>query len=178
METLTISENQRKVLEVLVEHFDDDMGNCLYIRTIAEEARLEHRLARLAVRALARKGFARYERGLFDEDGKVAGSGYCATYAGAYEIKPCHHGCGMLISMVTGECTECWEKRRVYQFIEDWSDYKKGDTIDKHTIGDGRIFKDLYWGTEAKQYKDKKIVDATPDPEWVCKECGHLDCVC
>lgn len=173
-----ISKLQRDVLTVLAEHFEDDMGNCLYIRTIASEANLEHRVARLAVRALARKGLAVYERGLFDEDGMVAGSGYRASFEGALLINECHHKCGSLIDMVTGECQQCWEKRRVYAFTDDWGDYKKGDTVTKEQLGDGDIFKTLYWGTYEKMYSDKKLVDATPTPAWCCQECGNKDCCC
>lgn len=175
-EPITISENQRKVLEELVEHYDDDMGNCLYIRTLAKETGLEHRVARLAVRALARKGLAQYHRGLFDEDGMVAGSGYCASFEGALLIKECRHKCGRLISMVTGECQTCWEKRRVYKFTADWGKYKTGDIVTEKELGDD--FRHLYWGTLEKHFEDKKIVDATPNPEWVCQTCGHLDCIC
>ena len=35
-----------------------------------------------ACRSLARKGLAEYHRGLFNDEGDVAGSGYCASRAG------------------------------------------------------------------------------------------------
>ena len=38
------------------------------------------------VRALARKGFAEYFRGLCREDGDFAGAGYCITRAGVSEL--------------------------------------------------------------------------------------------
>jgi len=37
---------------------------------------------RAALRQLRNKGYATYERGLFTEDGEVAGSGYTCTDAG------------------------------------------------------------------------------------------------
>lgn len=160
----TISENQLKVLQVLGEHFSAD-ANCLYIRTIAKEAKLEQRIARIAVRALARKGLAQYVRGLFDDDGMVAGSGYCATREGAMVVNGCKNKatCGNMADMITGECQPCWDARRVFKFTRDWGDYKAGDTVTREKIGNGVIFKDLYFGTEKKHYQDKAIVDVTPD---------------
>jgi len=45
---------------------------------------------RRIVRQLARKGMAEFHRGLFDDDGRMCGSGYCITPAGraALETKP------------------------------------------------------------------------------------------
>lgn len=172
-----ISELQRKVLNELAEHYSSD-ANCMYIKFIASECGVDYRQARLAVRALARKGLAQYVRGLFDEDGMVAGSGYCCTFEGALLVKGCHNKetCGNIADMVTGECQGCWEARRVYEFTEDHGKYKKGDKVKKEELGDD--FKALYWGTEKEWFKDKKIIDCTPNPEWVCQECGNLDCVC
>ena len=44
---------------------------------------------RRSCRSLKKKGLAEFYRGLFDEDGKAAGSGYCATRKGASLICPC-----------------------------------------------------------------------------------------
>lgn len=83
---MKISERQRKVLEVLVErHHEED--NCLYFRCIADRSGLDVRESRIAARALVRKGLAEYVRGLFDDDGMVAGSGYCSTTAGKILIE-------------------------------------------------------------------------------------------
>ena len=46
------------------------------------ETKLEKTQVRRSVRSLARKGLAEFVRGLFDDDGMVAGSGYCCTRAG------------------------------------------------------------------------------------------------
>lgn len=75
---IKISHRQHKVLVVLVEAHKYDL-NCLYIHYLADKAGLTHREARLAVRALARKGLAELVRGLVDADGFLAGSGYRAT---------------------------------------------------------------------------------------------------
>lgn len=42
----------------------------------------ETREVRRIVRQLARKGLAEFYRGLFDDDGRLCGSGYCITKAG------------------------------------------------------------------------------------------------
>lgn len=82
-----ISEKEKAVLTVLAEEWGDEQ-NCLFFRGIVSRLertplKLDLRQVRLACRSLARKGLASYERGLFDDDGMVAGSGYCATRLGA-----------------------------------------------------------------------------------------------
>lgn len=42
---------------------------------------------RRVTRQLARKGLAEYYRGLFTDDGDMAGSGYCITEAGRAALK-------------------------------------------------------------------------------------------
>ncbi len=86
--TISLSERQERALAVLASAADLD-GNCLFFRTVARLSGLGEREARVAVRALARKGLARYERGLFDFDSAgLVGSGYCATPAGVQRAKP------------------------------------------------------------------------------------------
>ncbi len=79
---MKISERQRKCLEVLVVFYRNE-ANCIFFRYIAKETGLNERKVRHAVRALARKGLAEYVRGLFNDDGVTAGSGYRATEKGA-----------------------------------------------------------------------------------------------
>jgi hypothetical protein len=76
-----ISERELKALNVLADFYDHE-GNCLYFRTIAEKTRMNISQTRRSVRSLARKGLAEYVRGLFSDDGAVAGSGYCCTREG------------------------------------------------------------------------------------------------
>lgn len=76
-EILTVTE--KKVLQVLADAWPD---SCLYTRGIMCRASLERLQTRRAVKALVRKGLAELVRGLFDDDGKVAGSGYASTPAG------------------------------------------------------------------------------------------------
>lgn len=82
-EGLTLSENQLKVLRYLVEEGQEsEEGSGFYIRGIEARTGLVYRLARLAVRALARKGLTEFTGPLFNDDGQVAGSGYRATPKG------------------------------------------------------------------------------------------------
>ena len=78
---MTINEKEKKVLTYLLGIYESDQ-NCTYFRWIAKSTKLKIREVRRTCRSLARKGLAEYTRGLFDEDGLVAGSGYCATEAG------------------------------------------------------------------------------------------------
>ena len=84
---IKVSERERKCLEVLAPHWDDE-ANCFYMQYIATETKLTIPQVRRSVRSLARKGLAEYTRGLFNENGEVAGSGYCATREGARFIDP------------------------------------------------------------------------------------------
>lgn len=87
-ETLKVSEREQKCLEVLTRHFQSE-GNYIYFRTIVKETKLTLQQVRRSVRSLARKGLAEFQRGLMDEEGNVAGSGYCATEKGAAYISHC-----------------------------------------------------------------------------------------
>ncbi len=83
-----INENEKKVLIFMAESYDSfGGGGCYYFKTIADDVKLEIKQVRRACRSLKKKGFAEYIRGLFDEDGMVAGSGYCCTNKGAELVK-------------------------------------------------------------------------------------------
>lgn len=87
--TVKISDRERKCLESLVMIYSEyDEGRCTYFRVISKQTGLTEQQVRRSVRSLARKGLAEYHRGLFDDDGFTAGSGYCATKAGAELIDP------------------------------------------------------------------------------------------
>jgi DNA-binding MarR family transcriptional regulator len=80
-----LSEREKLCLQTLAmlsseSEYGDDM--CTYFRVIAEQSGLEEKQTRRSVRSLVRKGLAKYVRGLFDEDGMVAGSGHCLTPEG------------------------------------------------------------------------------------------------
>ena len=55
---------------------------CVPFAPIMDATELDRRTVRRNIRALARKGYAEYFRGLCTEDGDFAGAGYCITKAG------------------------------------------------------------------------------------------------
>ena len=81
MGKIKISEREKKCLTHLLTLYNSDQ-DCTYFRYVAKDTGLEEKQVKRAVRSLARKGLAEYVRGLFDEDGFVAGSGYRATELG------------------------------------------------------------------------------------------------
>ena len=86
---MKINEKEKKVLSDLLIIYADD-ANCIYFRFIAEHTKLTIKEVKRACHSLAKKGLAEYVRGLFDDEGFTAGSGYCATEAGmklGYELK-------------------------------------------------------------------------------------------
>lgn len=83
-----LNENERKVLKVLAEAYSDYEDFCYRgFAGIMSDTGLERKVVRRAARSLARKGFAQYGRGLWTDDGEMAGSGYCCTKAGVNQIE-------------------------------------------------------------------------------------------
>lgn len=72
---------EAKVLSVLVEDYDPDGPFYSFAAIIAAGGPDDRKAVRRACRSLARKGLARYGRGLWTEDGEMAGAGYAATKA-------------------------------------------------------------------------------------------------
>lgn len=85
-----MSPNEMKALQVLAEVYDSygDGFGYLGFKGIAARSGLDPKLVRRTVRSLARKGFAEYGRGLWNDDGEMAGSGYCCTKAGYAALPP------------------------------------------------------------------------------------------
>lgn len=84
-----MSPNETKALKALAEAYSDYEDFCfLSFKGIAARSKLDAKLVRRTVRSLARKGFARYQRGLWTEDGEMAGSGYCCTKEGYAAVSP------------------------------------------------------------------------------------------
>lgn len=79
---LTVDE--ATVLRALAQDYHGEVEwQALHFITIMRRAGMASRSkVRALVRGLAAKGFARYERGLFTEDGEPAGSGYRCTGEG------------------------------------------------------------------------------------------------
>ncbi len=78
----TLNDNERKVLSVLAEHARWDENYMTFNGIKNKGLELDRKQIRRACRSLARKGLAEYGRGLWNDAGEVAGSGYCATKAG------------------------------------------------------------------------------------------------
>lgn len=78
-----LSEREAKCLAAIAARVHGQIGYGVFFSTVAKKTGLDHSATRRAVRALARKGFLEYIRGLFDEsDGLLVGSGYGLTPAG------------------------------------------------------------------------------------------------
>lgn len=79
---MNINDNERKVLSVLanIARWDENYMSFDGIKN--NDVGLDRKQIRRACRSLARKGLAEYGRGLWSDEGNVAGSGYCATRAG------------------------------------------------------------------------------------------------
>lgn len=84
-----INDNERKVLTVLDEVTDTWGERCLPFSWIIDGENLDLKAVRRACRSLRKKGLAEFHRGLMDEDGQVAGSGYCISKAGKAFMHPC-----------------------------------------------------------------------------------------
>lgn len=79
-----MSPNEMKVLKALVEVYDScgDFGYLGFKGIAAHSGILDLKLIRRTVRSLARKGLAKYGKGLWAENGGMAGAGYCCTKEG------------------------------------------------------------------------------------------------
>ncbi len=82
-----LSDKERACLEAIYELGHGDMGYGIFFRSIVAETGLTLREVRRSVRACARKGVAEYIRGLFTDDGMVAGSGNGITPAGRQGVR-------------------------------------------------------------------------------------------
>lgn len=87
---MEINEKELKVLKQLSSSYDPEDWGAFYFKSLISSTGLELKEVRRACRSLAKKGLAKYERGLVDEDGIPAGSGYRATEEGAAFITPCN----------------------------------------------------------------------------------------
>lgn len=92
---MKLSDNELKVLNVFNEQTDNWGESCLYVRHIIDTTKLEEKEVRKICKRLRELKLIEYMRGLMDEEGQVAGSGYCITYDGQKLIFPCQK-CGEL----------------------------------------------------------------------------------
>ena len=77
-----LSERERVCLLAINELGHGETGYGIFFKTIVTETGLTLAQVRRSVRACARKGLAEHIRGLFTDDGMIAGSGYGITPAG------------------------------------------------------------------------------------------------
>lgn len=83
-----LNADERKVLRALHGYYDGYSGfSYVGFATLGRRTRLCRKAVRRAARALARKGFAHFSRGLFTEDGELGGSGYSCTRSGAEALE-------------------------------------------------------------------------------------------
>jgi DNA-binding MarR family transcriptional regulator len=76
-----LTQSQKHCLETLA-HFTTPDAWCTNFKAIAKQTNMDVKEIRRCVRALARKGLAEFHKGLFTEDGHLAGAGYCITRQG------------------------------------------------------------------------------------------------
>lgn len=80
---MKLNENETKVLKVLSNIKSYGYGDVYYcFQPICKRTGLNRQQVRLACRSLARKGLAKYSRGLWSEEGEPRGAGYTATEKG------------------------------------------------------------------------------------------------
>ena len=60
---------------------------CLPFAPVMGHTGLDRRTVRRCIRRLARKGLAEFHNGLWNEDGEMAGAGYCITPGGISEYE-------------------------------------------------------------------------------------------
>lgn len=79
---LGLTPNELSVLKVLRQARDSYLDFCyMDFRAICRRTKLNRATVRRACRSLARKGYAQYGKGLWNDQGTPAGSGYAATSA-------------------------------------------------------------------------------------------------
>lgn len=82
-----LSEVQIKILTSIHEECYDDYA-CGY-DSLEDWTDLERKELKPLMIDLRNKGFVTYERGLMNDDGETAGSGYLITYKGKSKAHPC-----------------------------------------------------------------------------------------
>lgn len=81
--------NEQKVLEVLNENTDTWGERCIGFDWIMADTKLSRKEVQKACKVLREKEFVEFYRGLMNDEGQVAGSGYCITRKGKAAITPC-----------------------------------------------------------------------------------------
>ncbi len=92
-EEIKLSLNEKTILEVFMKETDTWGEVCLNVKNLLNNTQLEEKEIRECCRKLTQLKLIEYMRGLMDDDGKVAGAGYCITRDGKKYIFPCQK-CG------------------------------------------------------------------------------------
>jgi hypothetical protein len=82
-----LNDAENQVLAALASVANPDFG-FLSFAAIGRRVSLDRPVIRRACRSLTRKGLAKFSRGLWTDDGDMAGSGYAATAAGCERADP------------------------------------------------------------------------------------------
>ncbi len=121
-----INEKEQKILVVLAEAYEPDEWGAYGFASLSSQTKLEVKEVRRACRSLAKKGLAKFERTLWNEDG-LAGAGYRATEEGAALITPCDI-CGKRATYyyyVNQKGEDAWHKEGNRHIQECEEHYKK-----------------------------------------------------
>lgn len=81
MAKITEAQTRERSILLIMADAEPDMGYFGF-DTLSKRTAIEKRLVRTDCRRLARKGLAKFGRGLWTDDGEPAGSGYAITDAG------------------------------------------------------------------------------------------------
>ena len=81
----TAQVRERRILSTLAEAGEDFAY--FNFDSLARRTQIPRRQIRLDVRRMARKGWTLFGRGLWTDEGKPAGSGYCITPAGRRSLQ-------------------------------------------------------------------------------------------
>ena len=73
---INLNANEERVLRLLEENTSTHGEMCCSFKHLADDKE-DIKFIRRGCRSLRRKGLAEFYRGLMNEDGEVAGSGYC-----------------------------------------------------------------------------------------------------
>lgn len=79
--------HHKKVLQELDDWTTPHGEMCMHFKPIAIALGIEKTEVRRIVRCLARKGYAEYWRGLWNDEGMPAGAGYCITPEGRAALR-------------------------------------------------------------------------------------------
>lgn len=92
---MKLNDAEQRVLRAMADSYGECEDFCFRgFAGLTTETGLDRKVVRRAARSLARKGLAEYGRGLWNEDGEPAGSGYACTRAGRALISSTDHDRG------------------------------------------------------------------------------------